>query len=313
MAPAREPTVRSVRTRMPPPRRRRRGAVAVVPRTTPAFRRRERSTKTGRPRSDAARDGPKRPSPKVRRHVRKLHAAHNASRCRFGSPRRLAHGRGDDAKHCTFLPRTCKGDPLGEGGAKDGERVGSNFIARQDAWNRKVRTGREHAMGKKDYDCLLNKKSCPGCGAVQTYDEVLDKRTNCVECALVYKFEKTSDIDGFLGRLGDYEAKSAEAREDLEYEVRREAKKRATKKAFRDGRTVEVPLFPQASEYAWDSFIDRLETDLADRKEKAEARKAELRTGEKECTFHPNLSHARLGGGGGSGDDEDWGEDDDDW
>ena len=49
------------------------------------------------------------------------------------------------------------------------------------------------------------------------------------------------------------------------------AQVKATKHAFRDGKVVTMPLFPQQSEYAWESFIDRLDGELIPRQEKGAA------------------------------------------
>ena len=98
------------------------------------------------------------------------------------------YGNRDDALNCTFRPKLGKGDPLGEEKTnEDEEPVENNFIQRQDAWGRKVRQQKEHAAGEKDYAAVIDKKMCPSCGAVQKYDEILNKRDRCPECAIAYK------------------------------------------------------------------------------------------------------------------------------
>jgi hypothetical protein len=92
----------------------------------------------------------------------------------------------DDALNCTFRPRLGKGDPLGEDAKSDDDGT-NNFIQRQDAWGRKVRQAREHAAGEKEYACVIDKKMCPSCGAIQKYDEIVNKRDRCPECAVAYK------------------------------------------------------------------------------------------------------------------------------
>jgi len=93
----------------------------------------------------------------------------------------------DDALNCTFRPRLGKGELPGEEAKSDGEDNPNNFIQRQDAWGRKVRQDREHRMGEKEYGYVIDKKMCPSCGAVQKYDEIVNKRDRCPECAVAYK------------------------------------------------------------------------------------------------------------------------------
>ena len=93
----------------------------------------------------------------------------------------------DDALNCTFRPRLGKGELPGEEAKSDGEDNPNNFIQRQDAWGRKVRQDREHRKGEKEYGYVIDKKMCPSCGAVQKYDEIVNKRDRCPECAVAYK------------------------------------------------------------------------------------------------------------------------------
>ena len=47
---------------------------------------------------------------------------------------------------------------------------------RQEAQERSRRQEQEQAIGKADYDKMIDKKQCPSCGAKQSYDEVKEKR-----------------------------------------------------------------------------------------------------------------------------------------
>ena len=119
------------------------------------------------------------------------------------------YGNRDDALNCTFRPKLGKGDPLGEEKTEDPEEpVENNFIQRQDAWGRKVRHQKEHAAGEKDYAAVIDKNMCPSCGAVQKYDEILNKRDRCPECAIAYKTQgacKMARERELLGPVRDVE------------------------------------------------------------------------------------------------------------
>jgi uncharacterized protein YbbK (DUF523 family) len=47
---------------------------------------------------------------------------------------------------------------------------------RQEAQERSRRQEQEQAIGKAEYDKMIDKKMCPSCGAKQSYDEVKEKR-----------------------------------------------------------------------------------------------------------------------------------------
>ncbi|KAH8049813.1 tudor domain-containing protein [Aureococcus anophagefferens] len=229
------------------------------------------------------------------------------NRPRTAEARRLArHGSYGDARHCVFRPKTRK-DPNSEvkessdGEGNDAEAKADNFIQRQDAWTRKVRREKEAAIGKAHYDVKLDKKVCPNCGAVQSYDEVEEKRDRCVECAVAYTRKNKGDIDGFLesveARRREAECKMDALARDVDH-----GRSVGAKRVFRDGRVVTEPLFPERqSECAWDAFYERLEADLVRRRDHADDRAGLARSGPAalerhdprddldECTFQPSI------------------------
>ncbi|KAH8091074.1 tudor domain-containing protein [Aureococcus anophagefferens] len=152
-----------------------------------------------------------------------------------GHGRRLRRRR--EARHCVFRPKTRK-DPNSEvkessdGEGPDAEAKTDNFIQRQDAWTRKVRR-EEAAIGKANYGVKLDKKVCPSCGAVQSYDEVEEKRDRCVECAVAYTRKNKGDIDGFRVRRrgGEAECKMDALARDVDH-----GRSVGAKRVFRDGR-----------------------------------------------------------------------------
>ena len=108
--------------------------------------------------------------------------------------RRAMYSSLEDAKHCTFRPRTnetrrkaqaSRDDDDDDAAAKDAD--GDNFINRQEAKYRAHLDDLEREMCKKEYEAVVDKKYCPRCGAKQSYDEVRDKRKRCEGCGELYR------------------------------------------------------------------------------------------------------------------------------
>lgn len=102
----------------------------------------------------------------------------------------LAYATYDDAKECTFQPRIAgkerKQKKRGDDDEEKGEADRFAFINRQEAEERNRRDELQFRMGKADYDARVDKKTCPRCGAKQSYDEFKEKRKNCVHCNVEY-------------------------------------------------------------------------------------------------------------------------------
>lgn len=104
----------------------------------------------------------------------------------------LAFATFDDAKECTFQPRISgKARKLKKRGEEDEdekerEKDRFAFINRQEAEERNRRDELQFQMGKADYDAKVDKKTCPRCGAKQSFDEFKEKRKNCVHCNVEY-------------------------------------------------------------------------------------------------------------------------------
>jgi hypothetical protein len=98
----------------------------------------------------------------------------------------------EDAKECTFQPRIAGKERKAKKAADDededrrGEEDKFAFINRQEAEERNRRDELEFEMGKAKYDARVDKKTCPRCGAKQSYDEFKEKRKNCVHCNVEY-------------------------------------------------------------------------------------------------------------------------------
>lgn len=96
----------------------------------------------------------------------------------------------DEAKNCTFgkKKRNKKSErPLGADGKPlpppTREEQITNFLASMDASIRSRSTRLERARGERDYNARLNQKTCPSCGATQTYDEYVKRKKRCTSCS----------------------------------------------------------------------------------------------------------------------------------
>ena len=104
----------------------------------------------------------------------------------------LRYATFDDAKECTFQPcitgdkKKKKKNNDEDEDEKRGEDSKFAFINRMEAEERSRRDELEFAMGKAKYDALVDKKTCPRCGAKQSYDEFKEKRKSCVHCNVEY-------------------------------------------------------------------------------------------------------------------------------
>jgi ribosomal protein S27AE len=88
----------------------------------------------------------------------------------------------DEVQNCTFRPKLTSSTAESKGGNRGDEDEKSNFIQRQEATARNHREEREFKMGQADYNAKIDKKTCPQCGAKQSYDEVKEKRKQCPNC-----------------------------------------------------------------------------------------------------------------------------------
>ena len=102
----------------------------------------------------------------------------------------------DDAKECTFKPAIVKKRQNSEGGddKKEVEVDGKpkfTFMDRMESKEHGRREKLNERIGKKAYDAILDKKYCPGCGAKQSYDQILNKIKKCEDCGIAYKAKTT--------------------------------------------------------------------------------------------------------------------------
>ena len=96
------------------------------------------------------------------------------------------YARYEDAKECTFKPKTKKRD----NGENRGEEK-DNFIDRMEAKQRQKVDSLEAQMGKAAYDAIIDKKVCPTCGSKQSFDEYKEKRKKCQICNVEYRSKLT--------------------------------------------------------------------------------------------------------------------------
>ena len=128
------------------------------------------------------------------------------------------YSRDDDAMNCTFRPKVnTDGSNENNRNNDHDEEKKSNFVERQEAFDREKRNKREFDAGKLEYDARIDKKCCPVCGAKQSYDEIKEKRKKCPNCNVEYKSKLVwgNVKHNFNKRQKEYEKKSKESYEKI--------------------------------------------------------------------------------------------------
>ena len=74
------------------------------------------------------------------------------------------------------------------------------FIERQEAKEKSRRMKQKLRIEELQYESNLNKKRCPRCGTVQTYDELASNRNECHNDGTTYKPQKTFNLKKFENR-----------------------------------------------------------------------------------------------------------------
>jgi hypothetical protein len=167
-------------------------------------------------------------------HVRKEHGDSIFSQLGGGasSVARRSFATDDERANCRFKPQRSAAHLAQEKSTECGydffDRMledGANFLARQDTKKRVQDREMEQKRGEENYEklCESSKKRCTGCGAVQSYDEVLEKREccpNCPDCS--YKLAHNwSDVEKrFFARMKKNEDKVRKDREAVKNMVR---------------------------------------------------------------------------------------------
>ncbi|EGZ29484.1 hypothetical protein PHYSODRAFT_477866 [Phytophthora sojae] len=79
----------------------------------------------------------------------------------------------------------------------------------------------ELSRGENDYNARLDKKSCPKCGAPQSYSEFRDKKKKCQMCGVEFRFVNAwGDIEhSFTSRMAEASRAQAERKEQIYAQV----------------------------------------------------------------------------------------------
>lgn len=141
--------------------------------------------------------------------------------------------RPDDERNCTFAPRTktrksietmrqCGYDFVDKGGNDENRHAfcAEAFVERLSRTDKHRRQKLEHMRGKSAYELKFDKKRCPRCGAVQSYDEVVDKRKKCQECGIEYRVPRPKGSEGlerWLSQQAERERESQHRRRQAEH------------------------------------------------------------------------------------------------
>jgi hypothetical protein len=191
---------------------------------------------------------------------------------------------------CTFQPKI-KVKKGSEGGGENG----ADYVQRMEAKEENRRKSKEKERGRLDYDAKIDKLSCPKCGTIQTYDEVISKKKYCQNphCNMQpYTKGKTwADCErSFVERLQEQEKKKAERLAKVKEEEERKYVPKPRLAFDRDtGRMKEV----KPTKIPWDEvqkgFFERTESKMAEKDEKKKELEMKYKE-DKQFDFKPKLN-----------------------
>jgi len=198
---------------------------------------------------------------------------------------RMSYGADTDMKNCKFKPKT-KINPFGEVAGDfddDGPKDKNAIIYKLEAYKRGIDKAREGQIGKNEYDIKLDKRQCPQCGAVQSYDEVIEKRKKCPNCGVTYR--KKSVWNKVEKEFLERQYKSQEKVKHKVETLRQKEMKSMGKPDFKSSFGSKIATLTD------EDFLVRVQDDLYRR----ELRKAQYEYEvddaiPKGCTFEPKLS-----------------------
>lgn len=164
----------------------------------------------------------------------------------------------DDEKNCTFnAARKTRGEQ--KRGDESKENGTSDFTIRMEARERSRRQKLERKRGEKAYESIIDKKQCPNCGAVQSYDEVVSRRNKCKKsgCNLLYRKPGMKDNKVFLKRLEKMQ-KDGEKKKKILQEKHTPKFQPEHRIMFdpAEGKVVKVPYKNRSRD--WDGFLSRM-------------------------------------------------------
>eukprot|EP01041_Mallomonas_annulata_P000457 gene457-830_t len=217
---------------------------------------------------------------------------------------RKIYAKDDDKLNCTFKPQCVTAQSV-EITNDDDDNAKSNFIERQEAFQKELRFSIEKARGKADYDVRLDKKICPICTSKQSYDEVKEKRKKCPNCAVDYqhKINWSAIRKKFYQRQEEYIQKFHEfenfVHESKQFEV--EEYRNTIKRAVYDYKTHKMEIKEMETEFpVWtpdveEDFFNRMMEKLDIKKKKLQELTNTIYNPEV-YPFQPNTSTSRSMG-----------------
>ena len=159
-------------------------------------------------------------------------------------------------------------------GGESKEAESGDFMSRMELKEKKRREKLERARGEKEYAVLIDKKCCPNCGAVQSYDEVVSRRNRCKKGGCknaLYRKPGMKDDNVFLNRLEKMKKDTVRKQKALE-KKHTPTFRPANRVMFdpEEGKVVTLPYQERAGD--WDGFMARM-------KEAEEKRKQRMLSG----------------------------------
>jgi len=196
--------------------------------------------------------------------------------------------------NCTFKPSkskaavaAMKSNDCGYDFLDNLEKEGEGFIKRMDAFENYRRSKFQRDQEEQYYNHCVDKKQCPNCGQLQTYDEWRDKRMicnadRCSHDSFKYCIPNAFMMERFERRM----EKSTTNREKVVMLLKKEYNTRVVAEKTQ----IQKDLMAKVSS-SGKTFIRRMYTDIEAKSEKLKtAQSQDFEKFNSECTFKPSLN-----------------------
>jgi ribosomal protein S27AE len=156
----------------------------------------------------------------------------NLSQPKAGMRLAAAQQNSGDAAACTFTWKrsrkaeaaarnpACGYDFIQAKNAEQDQGGEDDFLLRMDAHTSHQRRKLSEQRAEEAYNDRLDKKSCPECGAVQSFDEFVNKKLRCGQCNMTYTSGTVWQRSSWETRVKGSEVKSKKRLQKLEARVK---------------------------------------------------------------------------------------------
>ncbi len=163
----------------------------------------------------------------------------------------------------------------------------NEFLDRMETMEKRRREKLNRAVAEVLYQAQVNKKRCPNCGTIQSFDEMMDGRNECANdrCKnYIYQYPAYFILSNFEKRMQRSSNRRAQVLNKIEEE------RRISLSQTHEKSRLQQHLLNKISEGGND-FITRMKKDVEKRKDKIDRlEEISLEIQSKVCTFKPRLN-----------------------